>query len=172
MVLLRGFIDRIVLLVTFLVAGCVPGFIVQYRQRLGGALDQVVKDLAPFREIADRLHGGKLDKLIEHHLQSTDATFQAEGSAILAMVRSLDRLRATVMELDTDLVHQILLLVKRTDPQIAKATWAAYQPSMSFTPEALLFAGALAIVVWMLFLLGWATVGGTMGWIGRLRASR
>ena len=168
--LLRGFFDRIVLLATFLVAGCVPGFIVQYRQRLGGALDQVVKDLAPFREIAKQFHNGSLDKLIEHHVFSTDATFQAEGSAVQAMVRTLDRLRAAVEALDTDLVHQILVLFKRADPQIAKATWVAYQPSFNFSTEGLVFAGAVALTVWLAFMLGWAAVGGTLGWLRRVRA--
>jgi Protein of unknown function (DUF2937) len=168
--LVRGLFDRVVLLVTFLLAGCVPGFIVQYRQRLGGALDQVSKDLAPFREIAKQFHGGKLDKLIEHHVFSTDPTFQAEGNAIQAMVRTLDRLRAAVEALDTDLVHQILVLTKRGDAQIAKATWAAYQPGFSFTAEGLIFAGAVALAVWLLFMLGWAAVGGSIGWLRRVRA--
>jgi hypothetical protein len=168
--LLRGFFDRIVLLATFLVAGCVPGFIVQYRQRLGGALDQVVKDLAPFREIARQLHGGSLDKLIEHHVFSTDATFQAEGSAIQTMVRTLDRLRAAVEALDTDLVHQILVLIKRADPQIAKATWAAYQPSFSFNAEGLMFAGVVALTLWLLFMLSWVAMGASLGWLRRVRA--
>lgn len=168
--LLRGFFDRTVLLVAFLLAGCVPGFIAQYRQRLGGALDQVAKDLAPFREIAKQFHGGKLEKLIEHHVFSTDPTFQAEGNAIQSMVRTLDRLRGALEALDTDLVHQILALVKRADPQIAKATWAAYQPGFSFNPEGLIFAGVVALAAWLLFMLGWMAVGGTLGWVRRVRA--
>lgn len=168
--LLRGLFDRVVLLVTFLLAGCVPGFIVQYRQRLGGALDQVSKDLAPFREIAKQFHGGKLEKLIEHHVFSTDPTFQAEGSAIQAMVRTLDRLRAAVEALDTDLVHQILVLFKRADPQIMKATWVAYQPGFSFTAEGLIFAGVVALTVWLIFMLVWLGVGGGIGWLRRVRA--
>ena len=170
MSLVRGLFDRIVLLGAFLAAGCVPGFIIQYRQRLGGALDQVTKDLAPFREIAKQFHGGKLDKLIEHHVFSTDPTFQAEGNAIQVMVRTFDRLRAAMEALDTDLVHQILLLLKRGDPQIAKATWAAYQPAFSFSAEGLMFAGAVAITIWLVFMLGWAGVGGTVGWVRRMRA--
>lgn len=170
MTLLRGLFDRTLLLAAFLAAGCVPGFIVQYRQRLGGALDQVVQDLAPFREVARQFHGGKLDKLIEHHVFSTDGTFQAEGSAIQAMVRTLDRLRAAVEALDTDLVHQIMVLVKRADAQIVKATWSAYQPSFSFTAEGMIFAGAVAITVWLLFMLSWAGVGSAFGLLRRMRA--
>ncbi len=168
--LLRGLFDRIVLLATFLVAGCVPAFIAQYRHRLGGALDQVVKDLAPFREIAKQLHGGNIEKLIEHHQFSPDPTFQAEGSAIQAMLRSLDRLRGAVEALDTDLIHQVIALVKRADPQIAKATWAAYEPALSFSAEGLLFAGGVALVAWLLFMMGWLMFFGFVGWVRRIRA--
>ncbi len=170
MVILRGLLDRIVLLAAFLVAGCVPAFVAQYRQRLGGALDQVIKDLAPFREIAKKLHGGNIEKLVEHHQFSPDPTFQAEGSAIQAMLRSLDRLRSAVEALDTDLIHQVIALAKRADPQIAKATWAAYEPALSFSAEGLLFAGGVALVAWLLFMLGWLAFFGFMGWVRQMRA--
>jgi Protein of unknown function (DUF2937) len=168
--LLRGIFDRFVLLATFLIAGCVPAFIAQYRQRLGGALDQVSKDLAPFREIARQLHGGKIDKLIEHHQMSSDPTFQAEGNAIAAMMRSLERLRASVEALDTDLIQQILALAKRGDPQIAKAAWAAYEPAFSFSAEGMLFAGGVAFIAWLLFMLIWWMFFATLGWVQRMRA--
>ena len=91
---LGGLLDRLVLLVAVVAAGCVPSFIVQYRQRLGGRLDQVLADLAPFQAIADRNHGGSLDELIRYHLQSSDATFHQEGAALQAMVQAAARLRS------------------------------------------------------------------------------
>ena len=83
-------LDRIVLLAAVVAAGCVPSFIVQYRQRAGGRLDQVLADLAPFQAIADRNHGGSLAELIHYHLQSTDATFHQEGAALQSMVETAD----------------------------------------------------------------------------------
>jgi hypothetical protein len=108
--------------------------------------------------------------LIEHHQFNPDPTFQAEGNAIQAMVRSLDRLRAAVEALDTDLIHQVLALLRRGDAQIAKATWAAYEPALSFSAEGLLFAGGVAIVVWLLFMLGWWALFGFLGWVRQMRA--
>ena len=105
--LVRGLIDRAVLVAGTVAGGCVPGFIVQYRQRVGGRLDQVVMDLAPFRAIAERFHGGSLDALIQHHLVSPDATFRAEGAAIQAMVDSELRLRGMMEALQGDVWHQL-----------------------------------------------------------------
>ena len=42
---IRGLIDRLLLLATAIMGGLVPGFISQYRQRLGGRLDQAGIDL-------------------------------------------------------------------------------------------------------------------------------
>jgi len=168
--LLRGLFDRIILLAAFLLAGCVPAFITQYRQRLGGALDQVIKDLAPFREIAKQNHGGRIEKLIEHHQLSQDASFQAEGNAISAMLRSVDRMRAALEALDTNVFEQVLVLVRRGDLQIAKATWTAYQPAFSFSMEGMLFAGAVALAAWLMFMLGWFSIGGLTNWVRRVRA--
>jgi hypothetical protein len=41
MSMIRGLLDRLVLIGGVLVGGCVPGFITQYHQRVGGRLDQV-----------------------------------------------------------------------------------------------------------------------------------
>src|SRR5215469_11999703 len=54
MSLIRGFIDRLLLVCAIVAGGLVPGFIAQYRQRLGGRLDQAQIDLAPWQKIADQ----------------------------------------------------------------------------------------------------------------------
>src|ERR1700676_5521217 len=111
----RAILDRMVLLVAVVAAGCIPSFIVQYRQRLGGRLDQVLADLAPFQAIADRNHGGSLDQLIRYHLQSSDATFHQEGAALQAMVQAAAQLRSMLSALDTDVLHQSAYLLLHYD---------------------------------------------------------
>jgi len=155
MSLLRGALDRIVLVAAILAAACVPSFIAQYRQRLGGRLDQVLLDLAPFQEIANRNHGGDIRKLIAHHVASTDKTFHEEGAAIQAMVDAAAQLRAAAEALNADLLHQIGYLAANGDPAIARATWDVFVPGFSFTPEYALFALAAGAVLWILFLAGW-----------------
>lgn len=170
MEVLRGVFDRFVLLASFLVAGCLPAFIAQYRQRLGGALGQVTKDLAPFQEIAKQLHGGKIEVLIDHHLYHSDPTFQAEGLAIQSMLRSMERLRAAVDALNADLMHQVFAFLTHNDPQIVRATWGAYEPAFSFSAEGMLFAGSVALGTWLLFMLAWRLFFFGLAWLDRARA--
>lgn len=158
MAILRGLLDRLVLLGAVLAAGCAPSFIAQYRQRVGGRLDQVVADLMPFQQIADRFHGGSLAALIQHHLRSSDTTFHAEGAAIQAMVDAEAGLRAMLEGLNADLLHQIGFLLAHHDPAIARATWEAFVPGFTLSGQSLVLALSAGMTVWLLFLGLWAGI--------------
>ena len=159
----RALLDRIVLLVAVVAAGCIPSFIIQYRQRLGGRLDQVQADLAPFQAIADRFHGGSLSELIRYHLQSTDATFHQEGAALQSMVQAAERLRAMLAALDTDLAHQCLYMLLHHDNELLRATWSSYQPGFTLDLQGVVFALAIGLVIWALFLGLWHVVAYLLG---------
>ena len=155
MALLRGLLDRVVLIVGVLAGGMVPSYLAQYRQRVGGALGQALQDLAPFQQIADRFHDGSLAKLIQHHLASSDPSFHAEGAAIQAIADSVASLRAALAALDTDVFHQLFHLVAQVDPVMARATWAAFRPSFGLTADSLLMAAAFGLSIWLVFLGVW-----------------
>jgi len=158
MALIRGILDRIVLVAGVIVAGCIPSFIVQYRQRIGGMLDQVLKDLAPFQLIADKLHHGSLQDLIQHHLDNSDPTFYNEGAAVRAMVESAEQLRKTFQALDTDLFHQLSYLVAKMDPLVARATWDVFSPSFGLSVESLVLASVVGVLIWLTFLSVWYVI--------------
>lgn len=149
--LLGGLLDRFVLVAGTVAGGCLPGFVTQYRQRVGGRLDQVQIDLAPFRAIADRLHGGSLDSLIQHHLASSDATFHAEGAAIQAMVDSETRLRSMYEALQGGMFEQLWFLVRNMEGDIARATWEAYLPSFNLDAPSLIIAAIMGLALWLVF---------------------
>jgi hypothetical protein len=150
-----GLLDRVVLLLGVVAGGCAPSFINQYRQRVGGRLDQVLQDLAPFQEIANRYHGGSLEALIQHHLRSSDRTFYEEGAAIQAMVDSAERLRLALGALDTDIWHQLAYVVTQHDPDIVRATLDVYEPAFVITVDSLMVAAALGLSAWLLFMAVW-----------------
>ncbi len=169
---IRGLFDRAFLLVAVFAGGCVPSFIVQYRQRLGGRLDQVIADLAPFQEIANRQHGGNLSALIQHHLNSSDATFQQEGLAIQTMADAAQRLRMSLEALNTDVLHQGLYLLTQYDRDIARTTWDAYTPAFSISLESLGVALLLGGALWLVFLGLWHGVGSLAARKGKRRPVR
>lgn len=155
---MRGILDRIVLVAGVVAAGCIPSFIVQYRQRVGGMLEQVLQDLAPFQAIANQFHHGSLKALIQHHLASTDLTFYNEGAAIQAMVESAEKLRKVFQALDTDLYHQLSYMITQTDPLIARATWDVFTPSFGLSVESVVLASVVGILIWLAFLAVWYAI--------------
>jgi hypothetical protein len=158
MIFIREFLDRIILVISVIAAGCIPSFIAQYRQRAGGRLDQVQLDLAPFQEIANQFHHGSLQELIQHHLVSNDATFHDEGAALQAMVDAAEQLRQALQALNTDLFHQLLYMLTRTDPLIARATWEIFSPSFNLTAESVVFALVVGVAIWLMFLAVWMLI--------------
>lgn len=166
MSVIRGLLDRIVLLLGVVVAGCVPSFIAQYRQRAGGRLEQVLADLAPFQQIADHEHGGSLADLVRHHLQSSDPTFHGEGAAVQSMLDSAEHLRALLQALDTDLFHQGVYLLTHGDLDLARSTWSVYQPGFALTVQSIAFALIVGVLLWLLFLALWHGIA----WLVRPRS--
>lgn len=158
--ILRGILDRLVLLAAVLAAGCVPSFIVQYRQRLAGQLDQVRTDLAPFQGIADHNFGGSLQKLIDYHLASQDTNFHQDGVLLQSMVSAAARLHTAMEALNTDLGQQCLYLVRHPDYDLLRTTWSAYQPGFALTLQGALFALVLGLIVWLLFVGLWHGAAG------------
>lgn len=153
--MLRGLLDRLVLVAGTLAGGCVPGFIQQYRQRVGGRLDQVQLDLAPFQEIARRFHGGDMDSLVHHHLSSPDPSFNAEGQALQGMLDALQRLQAMAEGLSGTLWQQIAFLLRHYDADIGAATWRDHVPTFAMNPDGLVVAFTIGLALWAAFLLLW-----------------
>jgi hypothetical protein len=149
--LVRGLLDRLLLIGAVVAGGLVPGFISQYRQRLGGRLDQARLDLAPWQKLADQYQHGDLNALIGYHLQSPDPTFHAEGAVIQSLLSSVAQLQAAVAALHTGLLRQVLYLAGHADPGLARATWADWVPTFSLSAEGIAFALLFALTLWLLF---------------------
>jgi hypothetical protein len=156
--MLRGLLDRVVLIAGTIAGGCIPGFIQQYRQRVGGRLDQVQADLAPFQEIARRFHDGDMDKLVRHHLASTDQSFHAEGQALQSMMDSLARLQAMVEGLSGSVWQQVGYLLRHYDAEIGVATWRAHVPTFSVDAGGIVIALTIGLACWLVFHMLWYTV--------------
>lgn len=156
MSLVRGLFDRLLLICAVVAGGLVPGFISQYRQRLGGRLDQAQLDLAPWQKIADQNFHGDLGQLIQHHLASKDPSFHAEGAVISALVSTVQRLQSEVAALHGNLFQQIAYLALHTDPGIARATLSGWVPTFGLSTDAILFALLFAVALWLVFQAGWS----------------
>ena len=154
----RGLLDRVLLVCAVVAGGLVPGFIAQYRPRLGGRLDQAQLDLAPWQHLADQYYQGDIEGLIRYHLESSDPKFHAEGAVIRALVANVQQLQSAVDALHGSLFHQAAYLTLHADPCLARATLHDWVPTFSLSSEGIVFALAFAVAVWLLFQVLWRLI--------------
>jgi hypothetical protein len=165
MLFLRGLFDRLFVAAAVVAGGLVPGFIAQYRQRLGGRLDQARLDLEPWQRIADQFYQGDLNKLIRYHLNSQDATFHAEGSVIQSLIVTVQRLQGAVDALHSSLFHQLGYLTLHADARLMRATVTDWVPTFALSIEGVLFALLFGVAVWLLFHLFWWLFALSRSWL-------
>jgi len=158
MSLLRGLCDRVLLVCAAVAGGLVPGFIAQYRQRLGGRLDQARLDLAPWQRLAQQYYQGDIERLIHYHLESTDPKFQAEGAVIRSLVETVQQLQNAVDALQGSLFHQAEYLALHADPALARATFHDWVPTFALTTPGIIFALVFAVLLWLAFQALWRLI--------------
>jgi Protein of unknown function (DUF2937) len=168
----RGLLDRLLLVCAAVAGGLVPGFIAQYRQRLGGRLDQARLDLAPWQALADEHYQGDIERLIRHHLESSDPQFHAEGGIIRSLVASVQQLQSAVDALQGSLFRQAAHLALHADPGLARATWHDWVPTFALSAEGIVFALLFAVVVWLAFHVLWRLFALLGSGAARMRAPR
>ena len=152
---IRGLFDRLLLVAAVIAGGLLPGFLSQYRQRLGGRLDQARLDLAPWQKIADQFYHGDLNQLIQYHSQSQDATFHSEGAVIGGLAQQVQQLQDAVNALHGTLMQQMEYLSRHADPGLLRATLGEWVPTFALSLEGISFAVLFALAVWLLFHLLW-----------------
>ena len=158
--MIRGIIYIIVFAAGFIAGGLFPSFSSQYHQRLQAQFDQVSIDLAPFQQIANRFHGGSMEALVQHHLNSTDPTFNAEGQAIQAMIDNQARLAESKAAAEATYVDQAVYLYKHRDEQIVRATWQGFTPSLVTSESAVTFSLTIATAAILLLWGIWSALAG------------
>lgn len=157
--MIRGLMDRLVLLGGVLAGGALPSFMQQYRQRLGGRLDQAREQLEDWQGLADRLHGGDLAALVAHHRQSGDATFVQEAVLIESVQAEVVALQDAVSAIQGGSWEQLAGMLGHLRTADLQATLTLFEPAFPLTPQGISFALVFGGVLWL-------------GWIGAVELVR
>jgi hypothetical protein len=131
------------------VASQAPEFGQQYRQRLGGAIDELARMVARFDADAQAT-GQNRDGAIEQLRRNPDRLTSLQGAAMQANVERLDRLEGQRRAFaDAGPFARLALLVREGDTDIARAAYGDFEPAVPTTQEGFVVAG-------IGFLVGWA----------------
>jgi hypothetical protein len=123
-----------------------PEFWQQYRQRLGGAIDELTAIVAQFdtQATAQSLTEPAAIARLE---QSSDPLVQGRGDEMQRIIARLAKLhRAAAAFNDPNIAGRWTVLFETFDPYIAKRTYEAFQPAVPTTPEGFI-AGIIGFIV-------------------------
>lgn len=126
-----------------------PEFAQQYRQRIGGAIDELSAVIQRFDADASQAGLSREAALARHH-QNPEAFFRRRGLAMEEAVVRHERLQAHQARLAESAPLARLRALLQADPLLARATLQIYEPAIPVSTEG--------------FLLG--AVGFAMGYLG------
>ncbi|NNM71076.1 DUF2937 family protein [Enterovirga aerilata] len=148
-----------------LAASQAPEFAQQYRQRIGGAIDELRRVVGTFDENA-RAEGLSREQAIARLSGQPDRLTQRQGPAMSEIVDRLERLeRQRDAVANAGPFERLVVLARGFDGQLARATYLDYEPAWPATSEGLVIGGAG-------FLLGWGGFALLFRAFGRLRPGR
>lgn len=147
-------IDRALCVAGALLFSQAPEFFQQYLQRLGGHLDEALRQIGLFRQSATAA-GLTLDQLIQRTAASPDQAVAPLGRTMHdALVRAESLQAAHDALLHASAWSRPFVFLWHVDGDIVRATWAVYRPAVPTTAEGLVYALAGMLVFLTAYHLG------------------
>jgi Protein of unknown function (DUF2937) len=117
-----------------------PEFAQQYRQRLGGAIDELRRIVTRFDEDA-RATGQSRDTALTELRQNPDRLTSLQGEAMRGNIERLDRLELQRQRfVEAGPFGRLTLLLREGDIDLARAAYRDFEPALPATNEGLIAA--------------------------------
>jgi hypothetical protein len=130
-----------------------PEFAQQYRQRIGGAIDELRRVVERFDSDAQAL-GETREGAIARLRSNADALASRQGAAMQANVERLDRLAQHQQAMESaGPFARVALMVRDGDTDVMRAAYRQFEPAMPVTEEGILSAAFGFVTVWGSILL-------------------
>lgn len=139
-------------LLSGLASAQMPEFAQQYRQRLGGAVDELRRVVARFDETA-RTNGVSRADALKRLTDDSSPIVKDQGRLTEEVIARLDRLETQRRQFEAaGSFQRLLYFVRDADPGLARATYLDYEPAWPATQEGLIMGGAGFLTGWGLLL--------------------
>jgi Protein of unknown function (DUF2937). len=134
-------------------ASQLPEFSQQYRQRLGGSIDELTRLLQRFDEDA-KSNGETRESAILRLRGNADDLVSRQGVAMQANVERLSRLEAHRREMiAAGPFGRMALMARDGDTDVLEATYGDFEPAVPVTEEGIVAAGFGFVTAWGCLLL-------------------
>jgi hypothetical protein len=136
-----------------IVASQGPEFAQQYRQRLGGAIDELRRIVERFDADASA-NGTNRDGAVDRLKANPDNLVNRQGDAMRANVERLERLeRQRQAYLEAGPFERVVVLARDGDLDLMEATYRDFEPAIPTTEEGAVAVGVGLLAGWGLTLL-------------------
>jgi len=144
---------------SLLIAGCfgamiasqAPEFMQQYKQRLGGAIDELAQVVRHFDNDANKA-GMDRASAIERYTRSGDSFFVRRGTSMQTTINRWhdmsDHWRSITK---ANLFARLPVFISGADKELLKRTWNTYKPAIPTTIEGLAYSGAGFLFTHLIF---------------------
>ncbi len=130
-----------------------PEFAQQYRQRLGGAIDELRRIVQRF-DMDATANGQSRESAADRLRTNPDNLVSRQGEAMRANIERLERLeRHRQAFIDAGPFQRLVVLARDGDVDLAGATYQDFEPAVPTTQEGMVAAGAGFFGGWGLTLL-------------------
>jgi hypothetical protein len=127
-----------------------PEFAQQYRQRLGGALDELNRMIAEFDNQA-RSQSLSREQGLARLERNDDPLARQRADAVNEEIDRADRLSKQKQAFaEAGPVNRLVTLVENFDPETMAQAWRDYEPALPTTSEAFIVGGVSLVVGWCL----------------------
>jgi hypothetical protein len=124
-----------------LTASQLPEYAQQYRQRLGGAIDELQNIVAEFDADSAR-RGMSEEESIAHLSGASDEFVKERGQQMSEIVQRLQKLSgANAAMAQAGPLGRLVALATDFDPLIARRAYASYEPAVPVTGEGFILGG-------------------------------
>jgi hypothetical protein len=135
-------LDRIISAAGAIVFMQIPAFLVQYKQRLGGHVDELAHLIKRYKSAAAE-NSRTIDEYIGLHLQSDVKEFVSTGKIMSENMERFTDLSAALKSLtESKGIVKFFAFIKDIEMDIFKAALKNFVPGISFNFETLFYAAA------------------------------
>ena len=126
-----------------------PEFTQQYRQRLGGAVDELQRVVADFERDAARSNM-TVEEALQNYEQSGENFLADRGISMTRTFARFDRLETQRERLEeAPAVTRPVEMLRRADREVMQRAWQDYEPALPLTPAGFLYAAVGFIAGWL-----------------------
>ncbi|MBZ8132175.1 DUF2937 family protein [Afifella sp. IM 167] len=124
-----------------------PEFAQQYRQRLGGAVEEMQAVVADFDQDARR-SGLDREEALDMYARSPDTFLHDRGSSMSALLARFSALVRQREELETaDPALRPVVVLRRPDPRIVEGAWRQFELGVPVTTVGAIWTGIGVLVL-------------------------